>query len=422
MRVGLSANPSKYGKVSASYAGWLKTALATESIVPIHHAAYYGNNLFSACWYLISTLERRAGSDGHWSQIEARMTATFLPDYAAHLQANLNAYWVAATNDTSRTSLAHAIAEATLWDFHDAPDILRPVDLKNKSDIYGPGAKCSEGSGCVATPALVRDRPPNEFVWQIDPTKVAGSSTTNRATNTSVNTAFGGAFLAPYWVWRTAGLSNRDGDGNGNGGATAVPKPKPTPRPLLPNPSVTFRFDTSGQPVAFRNLFQEGVGSGHAKLALRTGDWQPQLLEARQLLGMRTVRFHGVFDDDMGPVVHTTSAGTDTYNFSMIAAAFDFVVRVAGMKPYVELSFMPSVLASGSKTYLQYQANVTPPKNLTRWGALVEAFATFTVARYGIDEVSSWRFECCTGNFDFLLDRYMRPSQPRAAAHTKCGV
>ena len=145
--------------------------------------------------------------------------------------------------------------------------------------------------------ALVRDRPPNEFVWQIDPTKVAGSSTTNRGTNTSVNTAFGGAFLAPYWVWRTAGLGDRIN--NGSGGHTAAPRP----RSLLAKPSVTtFQFDTSGRPAAFRNLFQEGVGSGHAKLALRTTDWQPQLLEARRLLGIRTVRFHGVFDDDMGPV------------------------------------------------------------------------------------------------------------------------
>ena len=247
--------------------------------------------------------------------------------------------------------------------------------------------------------ALVRDRPPNEFVWQIDPTKVAGSSTTNRGTNTSVNTAFGGAFLAPYWVWRTAGLGDRIN--NGSDGHTAAPRP----RPLLPKPSptsvTTFRFDTSGRPAAFRNLFQEGVGSGHAKLALRTNDWQPQLLEARRLLGIRTVRFHGVFDDDMGPVVRTTAAGTDAYNFSKVAVAFDFIVAVAGMQPYVELSFMPSVLASGSTTYLQYKANVTPPKNFTRWGGLVEAFASFAVARYGIDEVSSWRFECCTaGNFD----------------------
>ena len=160
MRVGLSTNPSKYGKVAAAYAGWLKTALATESITPIHHAAYYGNNLFSACWYLISSLERRAGSDGHWRQIEAKMVATFLPEYAVHLQANLNAYWVAATNDTSRASLANAIAEATLWDFPNAPDIMHPVNLKNKSDIYGPGAPCSERTGCIATP--VPARPPKK--------------------------------------------------------------------------------------------------------------------------------------------------------------------------------------------------------------------------------------------------------------------
>jgi hypothetical protein len=33
------------------------------------------------------------------------------------------------------------------------------------------------------------------------------------------------------------------------------------------------------------------------------------------------------------------------------------------MKPFVELSFMPSTLSSGSKTVFHYRANVTPPKD-----------------------------------------------------------
>ena len=41
------------------------------------------------------------------------------------------------------------------------------------------------------------------------------------------------------------------------------------------------------------------MGSGHAALSLRT-DWQRQLAQARQDLGVKRVRFHGILDDDIG--------------------------------------------------------------------------------------------------------------------------
>jgi hypothetical protein len=43
---------------------------------------------------------------------------------------------------------------------------------QHNSSVYGPDVRCSEGCGCSTYAILVRDRPPNEFVWQIDPTKL----------------------------------------------------------------------------------------------------------------------------------------------------------------------------------------------------------------------------------------------------------
>ena len=53
-------------------------------------------------------------------------------------------------------------------------------------------------------------------------------------------------------------------------------------------------------------------------------------------------------------------------NFTNLDTVYDAIAR-AGMRPYVELDFMPGALANGSVTYLHYKANVTPPRNLTQW-------------------------------------------------------
>ena len=58
---------------------------------------------------------------------------------------------------------------------------------------------------------------------------------------------------------------------------------------------------------------------------------------------MGGVRFHGMFGDDMGPVV--TAPGV--YNFTQIDSTWDFL-HGNQIKPVVELSFMPTVLANCS--------------------------------------------------------------------------
>jgi xylan 1,4-beta-xylosidase len=64
-----------------------------------------------------------------------------------------------------------------------------------------------------------------------------------------------------------------------------------------------------------------------------------------------------------------------------------------GMRPFVELTFMPLALASGSKTVFNYQANVTPPRDYKHWAALVRKLVAHWVERYGVGEVREWFFE-----------------------------
>ena len=155
----------------------------------------------------------------------------------------------------------------------------------------------------------------------------------------------------------------------------------------LPDVHTSFQINTSSPSRSFSQPWKFAVGSGHAKLALRT-DWRIALNKTTSELGIRAVRFHGLFDDDMGPVVRPDG----TYNFDTISSIFDYILDI-GMTPLVELSFQPTALASGKRTYLQYKANVTPPKNMTKWSELIRAFGTFVLTRYGKEEISKWSFE-----------------------------
>lgn len=141
------------------------------------------------------------------------------------------------------------------------------------------------------------------------------------------------------------------------------------------------------------------VGSGHALLAHRA-DYIQQLQFIHDELGIKRVRFHGIFNDDMKVVTNITQflhlPGGDKFrdiSFHQIGCVYDNILST-GMKPFVELSFMPSMMASGKKTAsFGYKCNITLPKSFTEWGELIQAFVRYLIRRYGKDEVESWYFE-----------------------------
>jgi xylan 1,4-beta-xylosidase len=124
-------------------------------------------------------------------------------------------------------------------------------------------------------------------------------------------------------------------------------------------------------------------------MALRS-DWQRQLKRAHDELGFRHVRFHGILSDDRGTLIR--DHGKLLYSFFNCDQIFDFLLGI-GMRPFVELSFMPTVLASGNRTVFTYEANVTAPKDYKQWSMFIERLISHLVDRYGEREVSQWYFE-----------------------------
>jgi xylan 1,4-beta-xylosidase len=142
------------------------------------------------------------------------------------------------------------------------------------------------------------------------------------------------------------------------------------------------------------------IGSEHLALLLRgagpgghhVGD---ELSEAfrivRDELGVRMVRAHAIFDDSLG--VYVERDGEAIHDFERVDAALDRLLET-GLRPVVELSFMPRDLASDpGRTVFDYEGIISPPRDLRRWSELVAGLVRHLIDRFGRDEVRSWAFE-----------------------------
>ena len=97
------------------------------------------------------------------------------------------------------------------------------------------------------------------------------------------------------------------------------------------------------------------------------------------------------------------SAKSYMYSWSNIFTVFDFL-RSINMRPIIEVSFMPELLASyTNKTVFHYKGIQSPPKSVAAWRDFMTAFGKALIDRYGLEEVSQWYFEvwnepnCCGG-------------------------
>jgi len=142
-------------------------------------------------------------------------------------------------------------------------------------------------------------------------------------------------------------------------------------------------------------------GSGRANLSLRHS-YRRDLRDVKQATDFQYVRFHAIFLDDVG-VYDEDPQGNPVYNFSYVDQIYDGLLE-NGVRPFVELSFMPKKLASQPEALhpFWYKQNVSPPKDWAKWDDLIYQFTKHLVDRYGLDEVSKWYFEVWNEpNIDF---------------------
>lgn len=154
--------------------------------------------------------------------------------------------------------------------------------------------------------------------------------------------------------------------------------------------AIHYSVDLKSQGRPYPHYWEFCISSCHAATILRE-DVREQIRKAHRECGFRYLRFHGLLNDDMS-VFFVPMFGEPIISFYNIDMVFDFLLET-GMKPFIELGFMPSALASGSQTCFHYKGNVTMPKDEAEWQRLIKLLAAHLIDRYGRDEVSQWFFE-----------------------------
>lgn len=148
--------------------------------------------------------------------------------------------------------------------------------------------------------------------------------------------------------------------------------------------------DDTSTANTFKPHWNQCVGAGRAAEALRSS-WMEQMELVHRECGFKTVRFHGLFHDDMF-VYRENIDGSITFNFQYIDEVFDRLLDI-GVRPFIELGFCPKDLASKDHTVFWWKGHASPPKNYEKWAELITRFTKHIIDRYGFDEVVSWYFE-----------------------------
>lgn len=132
------------------------------------------------------------------------------------------------------------------------------------------------------------------------------------------------------------------------------------------------------------------IGTCGTAVDLQRSEVRRHVLMAKEKLGIEYLRFHGIFCDQM-MIFNRRTDGSVVYNWIYVDQIFDFLLR-SGIRPFLEMSFTPSDIATGGSELFWYRANVSQPQ-LPLWADMVRALICHCLTRYGMEEVSRWYVE-----------------------------
>lgn len=143
--------------------------------------------------------------------------------------------------------------------------------------------------------------------------------------------------------------------------------------------ATTIWIDASKQAPAPPHFWAASVGTGTASLALR-GDLETHYKLGNREAGFQRVRGHGVLEDDMG-----IYRGPGVYDWTKLDRYLT-AIAAAGMRPLMEMDFMPSALALRGNSRDIY-------RNVADYQSFIAAVVQHCVDRFGGADVSQWYWE-----------------------------
>ena len=193
-------------------------------------------------------------------------------------------------------------------------------------------------------------------------------------------------------------------------------EPAPTSAPAPVNAiSCNIRLNASTNSGTLHHHWRTCMGVGSAS-DLLSADVQKLVTRMRKEIGFRYIKFNGILSDDLH-VYNLDSRGNPVYNFAYIDKIFDFLQSI-GLKPIVQFSFMPRLLAKDPDRRL-FNYLVSEPKDLQAWADLVHAVTAHLLQRYGADTVRSWHF-CVWNQPDTPADLYGFSSEEAFCEFYRC--
>ncbi len=150
---------------------------------------------------------------------------------------------------------------------------------------------------------------------------------------------------------------------------------------------------SSEEEVRFNNNVDFCVGTGRFGLGL-TKEYLDELKMCQEEIGFKHIRGHGLFTDDTAIYHEYEEDGVTKveYNYTYVDRVVDEYIKL-GIRPFIELGFMPKKLASGEQAIFYWKGYTTPPKSYERWCDMVVALLKHFVERYGEEDVITWPIE-----------------------------
>jgi len=167
-----------------------------------------------------------------------------------------------------------------------------------------------------------------------------------------------------------------------------------------PAPEVSIAVDTLADGEPLPRPWQPMIGSERLSQLLCTDlsggheigvELRAALQRVHDEVGVATVRAHAILHDDLG--IYREVDGRPVHDFDTVDRVYDTLLEI-GLRPCVELGFMPRDLASDpDQKVFEYGGIISPPKDYDRWADLISDLVRHLIDRYGEDEVLTWDFE-----------------------------
>lgn len=158
---------------------------------------------------------------------------------------------------------------------------------------------------------------------------------------------------------------------------------------------IARQIDTNKNNLLLSHTFKTFTCVGMAKEVLNA-EIQEMLTTIQDEIGFKYIKFHGLLNDNMLVCVKNEN-GNSIVDFAYVDKVFDFLTKIK-LKPLVQLSYMPRVLAlNPDKAILGQGSIASEPKDMAKWNNLIHKLTQHLLVRYGKEQVHQWKFSVWNG-------------------------